>query len=163
MSVASITGHRPNRIPNKEYVEYQLTLAYKDLKIERVIQGMAAGVDLWSARMAYYSRIPYVAVRPWAGHTPSWEDKAMYNYAIEHADEIIIVNESEKFLGNWMYQRRNEWMVDHGDVVIAVWDGEPKGGTWNCIKYALDQDRKVWVIPPDPKENKNVGWLEVVS
>ena len=162
MTVVSITGHRPERIPSREYIEYQLTLAYRDLKVSRVIQGMAAGVDLWAGRMAYYSRIPFVAVRPWAGHTPRQQDKAMYNYALEYADEIVVVNDSEKFLGNWMYQKRNEWMVDNSQVTIAVWDGEARGGTWNCIKYALDQNRPVWLIPTDPKENGNIGWLKVI-
>lgn len=162
MTTASITGHRPERIPYKEYVQFQLTLAFNDLKVDRVIQGMASGVDLWSARMAFHSRIPYVAVRPWAGHTPPKQDKAIYNYALGLADEIVIVNESEKFLGNWMYQRRNEWMVDHADLVIAVWDGEPRGGTYNCIKYALEKNRPVWWISPDPKENSKIGWLETL-
>ena len=33
------------------------------------------------------------------------------------------------------YQRRNEFMVDHSSLVIAVWNGAPSG-TQNTINYA---------------------------
>lgn len=36
------------------------------------------------------------------------------------------------------YQRRNEWMVNHSDRVIAVYSGEA-GGTRNTIDYAKKQ------------------------
>lgn len=32
-------------------------------------------------------------------------------------------------------QRRNAWMVDHCDFLLACWDGSP-GGTGNCMAYA---------------------------
>src|SRR3546814_19330873 len=32
-------------------------------------------------------------------------------------------------------QTRNEWMVDHADGVVALWDGST-GGTANCVAYA---------------------------
>ena len=33
-------------------------------------------------------------------------------------------------------QKRNEFMVDKADMVLAIWNGNQKGGTWNTIKYA---------------------------
>lgn len=33
-------------------------------------------------------------------------------------------------------QSRNEWMVNRSNIVIALWDGSEKGGTYNCLKYA---------------------------
>ena len=33
-------------------------------------------------------------------------------------------------------QKRNEYMVDKSDLVIAFWNGEESGGTWNTINYA---------------------------
>jgi uncharacterized phage-like protein YoqJ len=44
-------------------------------------------------------------------------------------------------------QKRNEWMVDHADAVIAVWDGSPSG-TANCIGYARKKRRPILVIDP---------------
>ena len=38
-------------------------------------------------------------------------------------------------------QKRNEYMVDHSDIVLAVWNGK-KSGTENCIKYAEKMGKK---------------------
>lgn len=32
-------------------------------------------------------------------------------------------------------QKRNEWLVDRVDTLLAVWTGRP-GGTANCVRYA---------------------------
>lgn len=44
-------------------------------------------------------------------------------------------------------QKRNEYMVDHSDIVLAVWNGK-KSGTKNCIKYAEKMGKKVEYIEP---------------
>ncbi len=44
------------------------------------------------------------------------------------------------------YKAAGEYLVDHSDVIIAVWDGEPargKGGTAETVEYALKQGRPV--------------------
>jgi hypothetical protein len=44
------------------------------------------------------------------------------------------------------YKQMGEYVVDHCDVLIAVWDGEPargRGGTAGVVKYAEDQNRPV--------------------
>jgi len=50
-------------------------------------------------------------------------------------------------------QKRNEWMVDHSDYVIAVWDGS-KGGTGNCVKYAIKQEKEILQLNPKTLEKK---------
>ena len=44
--------------------------------------------------------------------------------------------------------KRNEYMVDHSDIVIAVWDGS-KSGTENCIKYAQKLNKRIIRINPN--------------
>jgi len=51
---------------------------------------------------------------------------------IKKADLVKEINQNY-FIG--CYQVRNEWMVDHSSLVIAVFTGE-KGGTKNTICYA---------------------------
>ena len=48
----------------------------------------------------------------------------------------------------WKMQKRNIWMVDQSNVVVAVWNGEKSGGTYNCIKYAIEKKKPVLVIHP---------------
>lgn len=154
--ITAITGHRPEKITNWQFVEHQLYLAYKDLGVKTVIQGMAAGVDLTSAKIAYRNNIPFWAARPWAGHQPRKADALAYEKALKFAEKVVDVDPSEKYPGAWVYQKRNEWMVNHGDSLIAVWDGARSGGTFNCVKYAIKKKVPIWRI--DPLTNK-VGWM----
>jgi hypothetical protein len=44
------------------------------------------------------------------------------------------------------YAAVGRYVVDHCDVLIAVWDGKPsasRGGTAEIVRYALQQDRPV--------------------
>jgi len=36
-----------------------------------------------------------------------------------------------------LLQERNEAIVDQTSILLAFWDGRGKGGTYNCLKYAL--------------------------
>lgn len=47
----------------------------------------------------------------------------------------------------WKMQKRNEYIVDHIDQLIAVYSGVP-GGTRNCIEYAKHTGTIVTVISP---------------
>jgi hypothetical protein len=40
-------------------------------------------------------------------------------------------------------------MVDDCDVLLAVWDGIRVGGTWDTIKYARANRKKIIYIPED--------------
>lgn len=96
---------------------------------------MAAGFDLYLADEALRAGIPVWAARPWAGHKPSPEDYELYHKVLDHAVKIINVEPCFSYPGPWVYQRRNEFMVDSADRIIAWYDGSPSG-TANCIKYA---------------------------
>lgn len=43
--------------------------------------------------------------------------------------------------------KRNRYMVDQADVLIAVWDGSPSG-TGKTVRYAHQQGKSVTVIDP---------------
>lgn len=47
-------------------------------------------------------------------------------------------------------QKRNEYMVNNSDIIIAVWDGVKRGGTYNCVKYAQKLEKQI--IQINPKE-----------
>jgi len=69
------------------------------------------------------------------------------------ADGVVVVSEGGYSARNM--QRRNEWMVDHSDKVLAVWDGS-NGGTGNCVAYARSIGREIIRIDPaDQNRNTN--------
>lgn len=145
--IVAITGHRPEKIADPEWVHEALKEVLLELKPVKLIQGMAAGVDMMSATVAHEIGLPYLSARPWAGHTPRYDDKELYRVTLENSAEIVDVSLSEKYLGPWLYQERNKYMVDNGNMVVAIWDGT-KGGTKNCVDYALRLNRPITIINP---------------
>lgn len=152
--IAAFTGHRPNKLggyklPNPTYVHVcqQLDKTLRELKPEKVISGMALGIDQWATNVSHKLGIPFIAAVPFLGQEKAWpaESQRTYNKLIKLASEVVVVCE-----GGYeaiKMQRRNEWMVDHCDVLIAVWDGTP-GGTGNCINYAKSVNKNIIYIDP---------------
>ena len=46
-------------------------------------------------------------------------------------------------------QVRNKYMVDNSDMVIACWNGDCIGGTWNTIRYAMNNNKIIICINPE--------------
>jgi len=160
--IISGTGHRPSKIggfiiPNKTF-NYICRTAEEILIREsptKIITGMALGWDTWLAQIAYKLRIPFIAAVPFAGQDSVWppQSKKLYAELLELADDVVVVSEGGYSSRNM--QRRNEWMVDHSDKVLAVWDGS-NGGTGNCVAYARSIGREIIRIDPaDQNRNTN--------
>lgn len=45
-----------------------------------------------------------------------------------------------------LYYERDMIMIDECDVLLAVWDGTPTGGTYNAIQYALKKNKPIIYI-----------------
>lgn len=151
----AITGHRPEKIEDGDAVRTNILVGYRILSPEVVIQGMASGVDMWSARLAAAVGIPYWCARPWTTHAPRKAEREEYDNIIGSAAYVHVVTPLDRYPGPWVYQKRNEWMVDKADRILAVWDGSP-GGTANCVAYAHRKDKEI--LRYDPKRDK-LEWL----
>lgn len=152
--IVSFTGHRPNKIggfklPNPTYIKIcqQIESTLKELKPEKVISGMALGVDQWAAYISYKLKIPFIAAVPFINQESKWPTSSQetYNKLIKLASEVTIVSDGE-YSANKM-QIRNEWMVDRSDQLIAIWDGSA-GGTGNCVNYAKSKNKSIIYISP---------------
>lgn len=150
--IVSVTGHRPEDLPNVEWVYEALKEVITDNNVELLVQGMAAGVDLMSADACIELGVPFIAAKPWATHTPRKDDKDQYQRALENAVEVVNVNSATEYLGPWLYHNRNEYMVDRADTVIAVWTGKTSGGTYACVRYAKRQKKPIIQINPVTQE-----------
>jgi uncharacterized phage-like protein YoqJ len=134
--IMAFTGHRPERLGNRVnevYSAIQGVLLTESPTI--VISGMANGVDQLAAGWARAFRIPWIAAVPFPDQHKRWPAKhqEMYLKLIEDASRIEVISES---YNPGVYQKRDEWMVDKCDMLVAVFDGVKKGGTWNTINYA---------------------------
>lgn len=155
-----VTGHRPNKIygydiHNKQWTE--LKKKFKKLLVkhncDEAITGMALGVDTVFALAVLELKeegngnIKLHCAIPCRNHSGKWnkESVVLYNYILSKADTVKLISDEE--YKPWLMQKRNEYMVDLADKVIAVWDGS-KGGTYNCVSYAEKRDKEIIRIFP---------------
>lgn len=140
------TGHRPDKLGGyTERVERRLhglaVACVFEHRPDRIISGMAQGWDTALAEAAVRMRVPFTAAIPFWGQDLLWPAKAQRRYQklLDLADRVHVVVDTDSgdpVLNPWFaFQARNEWMVDHCDLVLALWDGS-KGGTGNCVSYA---------------------------
>lgn len=152
--IASFTGHRPNKLggyqipnPTYTYIIQELNNILLKLKPEKAISGMALGWDQWAAQTCIDLQIPFIAAIPFVGQEKIWPQSSIdiYNVLLQKAIEQVIVCEGG--YAAWKMQKRNEWMVDRSDIVIACFDGT-NGGTANCIRYAKEKNKELIIINP---------------
>jgi uncharacterized phage-like protein YoqJ len=113
---------------------------------------MAIGVDTIFAVIAmrakemYPDRVRVLCAVPFETHSSNWPEASVvyYNKLLNKADEVVMVSKGG-FTPQKM-QIRNEFMVDRCDELLAAWNGDTMGGTWNCIKYAREKDKKITYI-----------------
>ena len=137
------TGHRPEKLKLSE-----LELAARlEAEIGQAIgggytifiTGMAKGTDLVAAEIVLRlrerdSRIKLIAALPypdfglhWSG---GWTER--FQAVLSAADLKRCICPRFSYSA---YQARNEWMVNHSGLVIAVFSGE-RGGTKNTLDFA---------------------------
>ena len=152
--IIAISGHRSNKIggyklPNPTYIKVcrEIEKHLKELKPEKVITGMALGVDQWVAMVAHKLNIPYLAAIPFEGQELKWPEASQKTYRLLRklaAEEVIICSGG---YSSAKMQIRNEWMVNNCDILIGIWNKSP-GGTANCIEYAKNINKKIIIIDP---------------
>lgn len=148
------TGHRPNKLYGYNYNEprWQILKAwFKEELIKRkctnAITGMALGVDQIFALAVLELKIEGYDIRlvcavPCRNQQNKWpyQSQRIYNDIIAKADEVVLVTNMPYH--PFLMQKRNEWMVDHSNTILAVWDGTD-GGTKNCIEYAKKKNKLI--------------------
>lgn len=147
MTIA-LTGHRPNKLgmeyehdgPVSQSLMRQMEACITNYGATKIITGMALGADTLWALTAIRMGIPFIAAIPFKGQERMWpmHSQQRYKDILAKAESVVVVCEGE--YAAWKMQKRNEWMVDNCDVLIAVWDGT-RGGTSNCITYAKSKNK----------------------
>jgi len=137
------TGHRPEKLGISEQrlrplLEEAIRQAVQD-GFTTFITGMAKGTDLIAAEIVVEERnrnpqIKLIAALPYPGFGLHWDSgwTERFRRVLAAADLTKRVCPSFSYAS---YQIRNEWMVDHSGLVIAVFNGE-RGGTKNTLDYA---------------------------
>jgi len=113
-----------------------------------MISGMALGVDTIWAELAVKHEVPLICAVPCYNQHKAWPMRSQDRYAqILNSPNSCLVYTYEGEYNKECMQKRNEWMVNECDILVAVWDGS-SGGTANCVKYARSVDKEVILINP---------------
>lgn len=151
--IISATGHRPQALQNSwpMYEPFTLprltdlaTAYFQRTKPDIVISGMALGWDTAVALASINLGIELHCYVPFNGHHARWSSKQQeqFNSIIQQADKVLYpqgedvprkrsYSEVAKLLLN-----RNTDMLNNSNRVVALFNGEPKGGTYDAIKKA---------------------------
>lgn len=148
------TGHRDLR--DRDWIADQIERSLIDMGTSLLYVGMASGADLLMAKVAWGLGIPFIAAKPWAGHKPRQADVYDYGRALRFAEEVIDVTSYEEYPGAWVYDERNRFMVDRAEAYLAILESGRRGGTFNCMNYAVRKGLPGTKIDPLMKEVEKI-------
>lgn len=139
--IIAFTGHRQVHNPNE--TRQLLSQQLLELKPSLAISGMAVGFDTLAAKVCIELGVPFRAAVPFIGQEKIWPERVQeeYHHLLTFAEEVVVV--SEGGYAAWKMQKRNCYLVDEADLVLAYYDGGPKGGTFNCIEYAKLKEKEI--------------------
>lgn len=177
----AFTGHRPDKLYGFDmniypYLKLEMKIEHT---IEWLIQmwnakefytGGALGFDTIVAKTLIELRnsgeYPYIqdyVCVPFKEQYKAWskEQAQQWLYIVNNCYKPFAVDTIEGYeckdvpVGKYhpsKMQLRNQYMVDNCDILVACWNGEQKGGTYNCIKYATNKEKKILIINPQTLE-----------
>ena len=156
------TGHRPQSFPwgyneedprcviLKHRLKGEILCAIHDHDIHYFLSGMAQGVDTWAAEMVLELQRDYsislecvLPCRDQASHWP-YESCRRYRSILQRCNQVTLLQSQ---YSQDCFQRRNQYMIDHSRLVIAVWNGTPSG-TGNTVRYAKAMGKLVYTLTP---------------
>ncbi|MFI3328213.1 MAG: SLOG family protein [Rikenellaceae bacterium] len=146
MKVA-FTGHREYDSEQYDAALEQRILALCRDSVERGVQltflsGMAVGFDMAAAEMVCAIRERYGfdnvllhAVVPYAMQAEfySEDNLARYQILLDKADNVVVLEES---YNQFVFFKRNDYLVENATQMIAYFDGVNKGGTAYTVRRA---------------------------
>ncbi|MBQ8496385.1 MAG: DUF1273 family protein [Clostridia bacterium] len=142
--ICCVTGHRSQGFPferdknHEQYVNYIVTL-YREIEklidegYDHFISGMAEGADMdFADAVLFFQRdtkndITLEAALPYPIHPK----KKPSDYDI--AKNLILMQCRQTILSPFYHrgcmEKRNRYMVDQSNIVLAIWNGKKQGGT----------------------------------
>lgn len=153
-----VTGHRSVRGERAAMVRGVLRDILDRVRLRHpegvvAVCGMAVGADAEFAEAAIEIGVPLVAAVPVETQADPWPPEAQHRYArlLNRACHVVEVWKDPAYaavnIGAQM-MARNRWMLDHSDMIVAVWNGQKSGGTYNAVREAHRRGRKVMVVDP---------------
>lgn len=142
------TGHRPPKLGGYSVDAFNKLVRILKMYLDsdppdKVITGMALGFDQALCKAAHECGLYIIAAVPFEGQEDKWPatSRVAYKGLLSLCNEVVIVSKGG-YSGAKM-DKRNRWIVDHCTEMVTMYNGDLEGGTYNCIRYANDQQRPI--------------------
>lgn len=168
--VCAFTGHRLHtmRLPQDESVPAVIALKrdmaaeidrlISDCGVTRFLSGLGLGTDIWGAemvleRMAQNPALELEVVIPFKGQTEKWTKGNMKKYlaryeAILNSGKALqFYTPDDEYIKSGSYKRRNLYLAEHCDYLLAVWNGS-NSGTGMTVNMAQKAGKICTIIDP---------------
>lgn len=151
----AVTGHRPPRLGLSyrgtdrraliDFAHARMADVLEGFAVERVYSGAAQGWDQAIIYAALRLRVPVTVAVPFEGQESRWPAEARREYE-DLLSRCDVYQVCAGGYGGWKFAERDRWMVHqarvHEGLVLALFDGEPTGGTWITVACAQE-----WGVP----------------
>lgn len=159
----AFTGHRPHKFPWKYNEEDSRCVALKATLADQIMKltdagvtdffsGGADGVDCWASLIVLELREKNPALRlhcilPHEGQENKWSDSAQERYRsiLDQADSVDYVSR-EHYDGCML--DRNHRLIEAAGLLLAVYNGERRGGTAATVRYGRKLGRRIIILNP---------------
>lgn len=158
----AVIGHRPDKLVGGygkdmthfvDCVEQELATIQAKFPEHQLIElcGGAQGGDWIGEEAARNMGLPVHVFQAFDGVDRKWPWQARKHFAelLARAEKVTLVTEdkcTEYDEAVVALFRRNRVMIAESDIVIALWDENPKGGTYNAIRSARDLGKPVVIV-----------------
>jgi uncharacterized phage-like protein YoqJ len=146
---AFFTGHRDTYHNSTSGVEKLIDLAIKK-GVSHFYCGMALGYDQMFARILIEKHLKWTAVIPFLGQEKIWkksQQKEYRNLLRFSTKRIILAREYSPEV----FHVRNEYMIKHSNLCLAVYSEREFGGTYETLKKT---EGKMPILMLNPIEKK---------
>lgn len=161
--VCGFTGHRPSKLPWRYNETDSRCVALKTVLTEQItalieagvtqfLSGIAEGTDIFCSEIVLALReknpkIKLHCILPCTAQAEKWSvsSQELYRSILGRADSVVYV--SRDYHEKCMLDR-NRFLVEHAAALLAVYNGERRGGTVATIRYAQKMGREIMVINP---------------
>ena len=159
----AFTGHRPCKLPWKYNESDSRCAALKTALVQQItalteagitdfFSGMAEGTDQYCAEIILALRQKNPALKlhcilPCEGQDERWTLSARnrYRQILRSADSVEYV--SREYDPDCMLER-NRRLVEAAGMLLAVYNGERRGGTAATVRYARKLEREIIILAP---------------
>lgn len=178
LTVCAVTGHRPMRFRFKYDERHtdckRLKKRLRDQCMKLYQKGVrqfwtggAMGVDMWVGEILLglretpeYQDLQLFMAIPFQGYDTNWDEHSQHRLQVllTHCDGCVTLGTANRTSES--YRRRNHYMVDRADILLAVYDQESKvrSGTGMTVRYAARQGKPIILIHPDNGQLSSSNW-----